>query len=368
LPEKGQRFYRDANLKGFGVRVSQGGTKTFVVVHGVNRQYTKIGRYPTISLSKARDRARTLLAQYTLGKTETPTVSFAEARNLFLEASQAKNSPRTVTDYTRLLDRHFKFGRLPLKDVTREEITRRLNYLKGVPSERNHAFVAIRVFLNWALREQYIQQNPMAGMQLPARTSPRERILSDYELGIVYKASLDYPYPYGPIVSLLILTGQRRSEIGMLQWDWIDEDKQLITLPSTVTKNRRTHTFPYMEAVEEVLAGVPRINQYVFPASRSHVRGKPTTSYNGWAKTKPKFDATLHDVQPFTLHDLRRTVSSGLAKLEVRQEVTEKLLNHVSGGVLSPIAQVYNRHTYEDEIRNALNLWEIHVYFLSKAA
>ena len=99
---------------------------------------------------------------------------------------------------------------------------------------------------------------------------------------------------------------------------------------------------------------------YLFPAIRSHVRGKPTTTFNGWSKAKRDFDATLENVGPFTLHDLRRTFSSTLAAFGTPIHVTEKILNHTTG-TLSGVAAIYNRHTYMDEMREAITKFERYI-------
>ncbi len=164
----------------------------------------------------------------------------------------------------------------------------------------------------------------------------------------------------------MILTGQRRGEIASLKWSYVDRDNRTITLPATLTKNRRQHTFPYGQGVADILGVIPEQGDYLFPASRDHVRGKPTTVFNGWPKAKAELDQKLEGVDPWTLHDLRRTFSSGLAALGVAQVVVEKLLNHVSGGTLSPIAQVYNRHSYMEEMRAAIAAWEAKLASLVK--
>ncbi|MEM7168745.1 MAG: tyrosine-type recombinase/integrase [Pseudomonadota bacterium] len=354
-PEKGQVTHWDRNLKGFGVRVSPGGTKTFVVVHGVNRQRSTIGRYPTLKLADARKAAKDFLHERARGKHNPVSVTYSEALSLFLDAARQKNRPRTVRDYTRLLNRHFRFGKLKLHDITKQEVMRRVNKLKNTPAEQNHAFVAARVFFNWAIRNGYLTQSPLHMVQLPAVLTSRDRVLNDDELKAVYLHAEQFPSPYGHIVRLLILTGQRRGEIGALQWDWIDDGK--ITLPEDATKNGRTHTFPLGAMAQAVIDDIPRIHDtYVFPAARSHIRGKATTHFNGWAKCKPAFDKDL-DIAPYVLHDLRRTFASNLAKLGTPIHVTERLLNHVSGTV-SGVAAIYNRHSYLPEMETAIGMYE----------
>ena len=359
-PSKGQRLYRDKTIRGFGIRVSQGGSKSFVVVYGSNRQFTTIGRYPTLSLKEARTEAKRLLAERTLGKMRPISIRFEDARNQFIDACMAKNKPRTVYDYKRLLNRHFRFGKVMLGDITQYELMRRIGKLAKTPSEQNHAFVTAKVFFGWAKRNNYIEANPLADLSRPSRTHARERVLTPSELAKVYNASLDYPYPFGPIVSILVLTGLRRGEAASLKWNWIDTNECLITIPGTETKNKRAHSFPYGEQVAGIIEELPEMNEYLFPASRSHVRGNPTSCFNGWTKAKPAFDATLEDVAPYTLHDLRRTFDSTIASLGVPLHVSDKLLNHVSGAV-SGVRATYNRYSYLPEMREAIASYERHL-------
>lgn len=359
-PESGAITYWDKSLSGFGVRVSQGGTKSFIVMHGVQRQRTKVGRYPILSLSEARGEAKRHLANITLGRTKPVSVSFDRARDEFITACRAKNKPRTVKEYERLLKRHFKLGRTHLSDISQHDLMRRINTLSKTPSVQNHAFVVAKIFFRWAKRHHYIEANPLADLSLPATTHARERVLTAKEVVTVYQASLDYPRPYGLIVSLLLLTGQRRGEIGGLKWEWIDHNERLIHLPATFTKNKRAHTVPYGEKAAAILSELSEEGEYVFPATRSHVRGNATASFNGWPKAKPAFDETLDGVAHWTLHDLRRTFDSTMASLEVPLHVSDKLLNHASGAI-SGVRATYNRYSYLAEMRDAIARFDDHL-------
>lgn len=356
-PEKGQVTYTDTNLPGFGVRVSQGGSKTFTVVFGANRQRVTIGKYGVISLSDARKEARSILAEHTLGRHRLVSISFADARDAFLRGCEQKNKPRTVADYKRTLDRHFRYGRVPLPEIKKHDVMRRIEKLRDTPRAQNYAFVVARAFFRWAVRHGYLERSQLEGLGLPARNASRDRTLSADELQKVYRRARETPYPFGPIVMLLILTGQRRGEIVALRWDWIDQDAKTITLPASITKNSREHCFPYGDAVAAVLNDLPHLGEYLFPARTAQVRGKKSSCFNGWSKAKKTFDEGLEDVEPYTLHDLRRSFSSMLAALSTPIHVTEKLLNHVSG-TLGGIAGVYNRHSYMDEMRAAVTQFE----------
>ena len=310
-PASGQVTHWDEGQSGFGVRVSQGGTKTFVVVHGVERRRFTIGRYPVISLKQARDKAKELQAGLTLGLVDKrPSPAYVEALKLFLEACAAKNRERTMADYRRLLERHFAFGQKRLSDISRADIQTRLNRLKDLPGEQRHALVALKVFFNWAVREEYVSVSPIATMQPSSRQVARERVLSVDELAEVYRKAIEYPWPFGPIVQLLVLTGQRRGEIAGLKWSWINRDDRLITWPANFTKNRRTHTLPYGDIVVSIIDTLPERGEYVFSG-----RTEKAPHFNGWGKSKAQFDDTLEGVSPYVLHDLRRTYSSTMAEL-----------------------------------------------------
>ncbi|MDP6708258.1 MAG: integrase arm-type DNA-binding domain-containing protein, partial [Alphaproteobacteria bacterium] len=308
-PKKGQTTYWDQNLGGFGVRVSQGGTKTFLVMHGTNRRRTTLGRYPILTLSDARTEAKRLMAEITLGKLRLASVSFLEAQKQFLAASRQKNKPNTVYRYQRHLERHFPFGSTLLTDISTDDVMRRINRLRDTPSEQNHAFMVARTFFRWAARNRLIDRSPLEGLSLPSPIGSRERVLSENELKLFYTKALSHPYPFGPIIALLVLTGARRTEVASLEWEWIDHKDRTITLPSTITKNNITHTFPFGHHVAAVFEKLPRIYGYVFPAHNQ--RSETTTVFNGWSKAKTVFDEGLQ-LAPYTLHDLRRTFVSTL--------------------------------------------------------
>jgi integrase len=353
-PERGTTTLWDGAQKHFGVRISQGGAKSFIILMGSGRRQS-IGRFPTISLASARTRAKELLAEQTLGKTRPRAVAFDDAVTDFLAACEKKNRTRTVRDYTRLLHRHFAFGRKNLAEITRHDISQKLEKIKGIPSEQNHAIVAAKIFFKWAVRNGYVDQSPCESFS-PIKRLPRERVLSDDELQAVFTTALEGSSTFAHIVALLVLTGQRRSEIAAIKWEWINEAERTITLPATLTKNKRTHTFPYGPMVAEILERIPHQGEYLFPAARDQVKGKPATVFNGWGKPKAVFD-DLCNVSGWQLHDLRRTFASKLAALGISLPTIEKLLNHVSGS-FGGIVSVYQRHNWLPEMRNAIEVWE----------
>lgn len=346
-PKSGQKTYFDDTLSGFGVRVSQGGTKSFVVLLGKSRKRKTIGRYPEFSLQKARWEARRLIGNSSLDDlTKMPDFAFEIAKERFLADAEARNKPRTVEEYRRLLDRHFRFDK-PLADIKRQEIMSTIERLRGAPSEAQHAFVAIRTMMNWCFKHGLIETSPVP--RLTFSSEARTRVLTDLELKAVWNRAEAVGYPYGTIILLLILTGQRRGEIGGLRRSWISEDS--ISFPVGFTKNKREHRLPIGPLTTAIINDIDTDSDLLFPSRYDDDR-----FFNGWSKCKRHFNKSLQ-FAPYTLHDLRRTYSSNLARLGVPIHVTERLLNHVSG-TISGVAAVYNRHSYWDEMNAAALQYE----------
>jgi integrase len=349
-PEKRQKTYYDSALPGFGVRVSQGGTKTFVVLYGKDRRRRSLGRYPDLSLSEARQLAKQAQVDIILDeqnpKSVLPKVSFATARSKFLEDCEVRTKPRTVAEYRRLLNRHFHFD-CNIADLSRLEVASVIGKLKAKPSEQQHAFVAIRTMLNWCVKRGFLDVAPVPAMTFATR--PREPILSDRELVAVWQRAAEFGYPYGSIVQLLILTGQRKGEVVGLRRSWLVD--QRIVYPSEFVKNKRSHTIPVGQQALEMIDALPGETDLLFPS-----RFEDDKPFNGFSKCKASFDQDLN-VEPYTLHDLRRTFSSNMAKLGTPIHVTERILNHVSG-TISGVAAVYNRHAYMDEMHAAFVQYE----------
>ncbi len=341
-PEKGQVAFWDEKLPSFGVRVSQGGSKTFVV----NRRNNLItlGRFGVLSLAEARTEARKLLAEFTLGKVRPQSITYSQAIQIFLEDKSKNRRARTIHGYKRLLDRLGFQGQLT--EISHGEVARRLSKITK-HQEHNHCLTALKVFFNWCIKRKYITENPAVGLSAHSTTS-RARVLSDAELKSIWMMC---DGTFGTIVKILILTGQRRGEVAALQSSWIHNDT--ITLPREITKNGREHTFPIGAMSAAVIRGSENTaaSSLLFPA-----RGKSGTPFNGWSKCKAHLDS-VSGVKDWTLHDLRRTFATNLAALGAAPHVVEKLLNHVSG-TISGVAAIYNRYAFEKECRAAVEAWE----------
>lgn len=354
-PRAGTVTLWDGGLKNFGCRISSKGTKSFVVLLGSGRRHT-IGRYPIISLAEARAAARRLLAEKMLGKERPGSISYRAAVDELIDICKEKNRPGTVVEYRRLLNSHFPFGATKLSEITIGQIENYLKKLSERPSEQRHAFVAIKMFFRWALKRRYVLINPCDGLFGLPKMPSRSRVLTHEELRVVLTQARAEIGAYGAIVELLILTGQRRGEIAALEWDWINERERTITVPAAICKNGREHVFPYCEMTAAILKMIPRRSRHLFPATKERRAGQPATIFACWNKPKTALDARCN-IASWTLHDLRRTFATNLAALQVPPHVTERLLNH-STGTISGVAAIYNRHTYMDEMRQAMEAWE----------
>jgi len=210
----------------------------------------------------------------------------------------------------------------------------------------------------WAIGEGLVEANPVIGTNKASESKSRERVLSDAELAAIWKAAPDNDY--GRIVKLLMLTAQRREEIGGLAWSEIDRTGKLIALPSGRTKNNRPHDVPLSDPAMAVLESTPPRE------GRALVFGIGKGGYSGWSRSKEALDESAK-LAPWTLHDLRRSAATRMADLGVGPHIVEAVLNHVSGHK-SGVAGIYNRSTYAEEKRAALDLWASHLRIAIAAA
>jgi integrase len=201
----------------------------------------------------------------------------------------------------------------------------------------------------WAIGEGLCEVNPVIGTNT-LDEKPRERVLSDMELAAIWKACPDADY--GRIVKLLMLTGQRREEIGALRWAEIDLNERQITLAGERTKNGVEHRIPLSDDAMKVLQGVIAHRDLVFGA-----RGN--NGFANWHEGKTALDNAC-GVKNWTLHDLRRTAATRMADIGVQPHIIEAVLNHVSGHKAG-VAGIYNRSSYSTEKRDALERWANHL-------
>jgi len=338
-PEHGQITYKDDG-SALKVRVSQGGAKTFfVTLDGTGNKHT-IGRYPDVGLAAAREAARKLRAQKTLGRILPASVSLSEAREEYLASLRVR--PNTEAYYRRNL------GRLQgskLADQTPHSIGRVLDKLSA--SSRLQALRTYTAFFNWCLRRHYVEKSPCERMEAGQNTS-RSRVLKDEELKHIWQETEELT-TYHRLVRLLMLCGQRPRETAATRASWVSEEG--ITIPADVAKNKQEHLYPVGDyALTLFFAEKPTEDtsndRCLFPA-----RGK-TTPFEGWSKSKKGLDERLNgDVGPWQLRDLRRTYRTLHARIGTAPHIAERLINHISS--TSDVEKIYDRFTYRPQMRDA---------------
>ncbi|TPM21644.1 site-specific integrase [Mesorhizobium sp. B2-3-5] len=233
---------------------------------------------------------------------------------------------------------------------------------KLTPGARRNAFAVLSAFFRWKPVARAMGRNIIELAEAPAKPNSRDRVLATDEIKIVWNASEKCGYPFGPMAQLLLLTGQRRDEIAELKWRELSDDLDAITLEASRTKNSRPHVVPLSPLAQSIIKALPRItdangkpSDYVFTTTA-------TTPYSGFSNGKLALDKHCGEpgLPEWHLHDLRRTCATELAKLGIKQEVTEAILNHKTGKV-SGVAAIYNRYDYEVEKRDALEKWAIRI-------
>ena len=226
-PSRGSTTVFDTTFRGLCLRVSAGGTKSFCLLQGKERTRRYIGKYPATSLADARIAARRLLSEPPqVVEPAQPSITFAEALDLFLAQSAHRNRPRTTDDYRRLLTRHFlpALGGQSLSDIKPRDITRIVDRLLPTPSECRHAFVAAKILFRWAARRSLAEANPCEHLYAPSKAMPRERVLTDDELRQIFIQGRISGYQFGTVLQLLILTGpSNRNRVTPVGVDRRDE-------------------------------------------------------------------------------------------------------------------------------------------------
>ena len=240
----------------------------------------------------------------------------------------------------------------------------------------------------WAVKRGMVSANPFAELPIARSVAKRERVLTDTEIAETWSAAGKASAPYRTIIRLLILTGQRRGEVAGMTWGELSDDLATWTIPGERTKNGIVHVVPLSEPARDL---IPAMLQDHAKAEKQALAERRTTAalampgvvdtpFTGWSKSKAALDKAIMEARtkaatttgttaaplvPWSVHDLRRTVATGLQRLGVRLEVTEAVLNHISGS-RGGIAGVYQRHDWAAEKRAALDAWAAHVLAAAK--
>jgi integrase len=367
----------DDELPGFGIRKFDSGKASYFVKFNVGQQQRRktLGKVVRGNLKAMRLEASTVLAKARLGTDVVAQARAAAAKSTatlgdvvpkYLSARAAELRASSHTEVARYLMKAWQ----PLHAHAIDSITRQ--HVVGVVDElardsgkvaADRARIALSGFFSWAIDRGYLDNNPTVNVRARAQNKPRDRVLTEFELVEVWNACLDDDH--GRIVRLLILTGQRRAEMGDLCWPEVKLEKRQIELPERRTKNGRAHVVPLSDEALAILEGIAATD------GRDLVFGMGAGGFSGWSKAKKELDERIAkarrqgDVKMampgWTLHDLRRSFVTHVSEHAFAPpHVVEAIVNHISGAKAG-VAGVYNRASYLAEKRQALELWGAHI-------
>ena len=360
--------YWDTACPGFGVKVTPAGRKVFVVLYRTGgagsrlRKYT-IGPYGRVTLHQARVSAQKVFAARLEGRDLAAEKRAARKRMTvdrvedLLEAyiAQHVSQNRSARGTSQMLRRELaSWSSRSIHEICKRDVIEVIAAVeqRGASVAANKTLKAIKTFLRWCVGRAVLDRSPAEGIPLPTKEVPRDRVLTDDELARVVIAARNIGGPYGGIVELLALTGQRREEAARCVWEEIDFHSRTWTLPNLRTKNAKPHVVHLSDQAIAVLSQAKRQGKLVFSVAGTHW-------FQDFSNAKRELDA-LSGVNGWRLHDLRRTCVSGMAGLGVAPHVADKILNHQSGSI-SGVAAVYQRHQFVAERKEALERWGTHV-------
>jgi integrase len=378
----GQVEYPDSVVPGLRVRIGVSGTKSFILRKRVAGKWRNItlGRYSErFTLAAARKKARTLLTDIEFNADPVaalPTPRRHEPaghtiRALWPDYKAAKSHLRRLCEVERVFKRHIlpEFGDRAADGITRAEITNFIDKIaRTSPGMARSVLGYLSSFYGWALpRLDRLPGNPCRDAGRPQKPKSRDRVLSERELGLLWHILEGEAAPFGPAIQLLLLTGQRRNEVFSADRSEFDLKTGLWTIPAERAKNGVAHLVPLSPQIVDIVKDIMKAGKAdkLFPA-----RGNAFSGPSGFSKAMTRIRAALEEqagapVPHWSLHDLRRTLATGMQRLGVRLEVTEAVLNHLSGS-RAGIVGVYQRHNYFAEKKLALSLWCREVKRLSR--
>jgi integrase len=379
----------DDEQRGLVVRVMTSGGKNFLAQYTLagSKKRVPLGACSAISLAAARDAARAILGEVAKGsdpaaqrkESAREAKRKAEHESLTLDALFAQWQTIRLSDrresYAAEAVRAVRYAfpkqlNAPAADLSRAAVVRVLDGLtkdgKAAMAARTAAYG--RACYSWAVKRGSLNANPFLNLPL-APVEKRERVLTDEELRAIWQAT-GGPGPFNAIVRMLMLTGQRREEVAGVTWDEIALDYSVWTIPAARAKNGIAHIVPLSVPMRALIAANEADTSRGLHAREAGEREQTLVfpgrvgPFNGFGKSKAALDEAS-GVKEWRLHDLRRTMATGLQKLGVRLEVTEATLGHLSGS-RAGIVGVYQRHDYAAEKRAALDAWGAHVAALVK--
>ena len=392
-PAVGQIEYYDRRLPSFGLRLSYHGTRSWFVMTRLDGKLIRVtlGRHPALSLGEAREEARRVVNLAAAGKdprqirSETKEKRREERRNSFAVCADEfldKYGERhlrtsTLREYRRILKgSDIRAWRdRPVSSITKRDVLDVIENIdsRGSPGASKRALAYLRKFFNWCAERDILTMPPTERIRSLHPEVKRDRVLSEQELYYLLQALNAEQSIFGPLVRVLLLTGQRRGEVAGMLWSELRDlstENAVWEIPGHRTKNKHSHLVPLQPKVRSLLLSLPRISDLVFTTNGD-------TPVSGFGKAKARLDDRtnamrasdeLEPLPDWTLHDLRRTMVTVMnEKLGVAPHIVEAVVNHMSGLAKAGVAGVYNRALYFEDRRRALSLWQNWLINLGRA-
>ena len=364
-------------MRGFGVRVTDRGAKSFVLYARVppSRMPARLalGDADKMGLAAARKKAREWLDQIQQGRDPRESArqeqlaaqrsrrtTFAVVAEAWLEeAVQGQRKAREVAADVR---REFipRWGNRPVTEVTSLDVRNAIMEVKRrAPAQARNVLGYAKRLFGWAVAQHAygLEESPaerLRAKDLLGKKVLRQRVLTDAELRALWRATDKLAYPLGPLFKMLALTGQRKSEVAEARWREFDFARRLWTIPAERMKGGAAHVVPLTDDVIALLETLPRFKKgdHLFSTTYG---AKPV---NGFSKAKGRLDAAMTEqlggpADSFVIHDIRRTMRTGLSALPIPDNVRELVIAHAR----PDLHKVYDQFAYVEEKCHALELW-----------
>jgi integrase len=406
-------FIWDSEVPGFGLKVTPAGKKLYVLQYRLGGRGTPTRRYTigehgaAYTPDQARDVAIRLRGKIKEGadpqaekKAKAAPApkrqTFPETADAYLRQAGKRLRPSSYREWSRIIERDVNptWRSYRTEDITRSAVRELLQGIadRGAETQANRTLARLRTLFNWAVEQDVITVSPCAGLKPVKKETARDRALSDEEIRRFWNGCDQLGSPFGPLFKLLLLTAQRRDEVGTMEWSELDLEKRLWVIPHQKAKNDRTHEVTLSDLAIEIIAGIKEERSKL-----DHLKASPfafttngKTPVSGFSRAKERLDEKmerqarksaglpeeneayckalalrpetqlLKQLPEWILHDLRRTAATGMAKLGIPPHVVDRVLNHVSGTIRG-VAAIYNRHGYSEERKRALEAWAHYV-------
>lgn len=374
-PEKRVELY-DKAVSGLAVRITPKGRKSFVYRYyfaGENKRIT-IGTFPKCGLADARNLAKQLARKVSDGidplvekqermeqQKQPGEMPFYQLCREYENIKLKNLKPKTVAEHKRIIDNELipALGDRPVTEISRVDLIRLLDdkaITNGRVSMANHMRARLHSIFKLAVNREYIESNPVAGIEKYDGESKRERYYNEHELQALWPAFETLDPPISSVFKILLLCGQRSTETRWMKWENIENG--VWTIPKSLSKSDREHTVPLSDYVVDELNSIAQLTgncKYVFESPR--IPGQPVE----WLRSAVQAIRKESGISDFKVHDLRRTAATFMARLGADRTTLGKILNHKGLSGDNQVTAIYDRHEYLEEKRLALQKWADHL-------